>query len=185
MRHAELDANLSTGGKIHVIQGGYHISDDNSVVLTTVLGSCVAACLWDRERGVGGMNHFLLAQSEGGEDHGAAERYGAYAMEVLINGLISRGCARDRLSAKLFGGARMFEGLSDIGACNARFARAFLAAEGIPVESESLGGDSARRVEFWPASGRVRQKLLSARQAPAPLLAPAPAPAPVGDVELF
>ena len=183
MRRAESETGLPSGGKIHVIQGGYHISGDDSVVLTTVLGSCVAACMWDPQRRIGGMNHFLLGESEGGADPGAAERYGAYAMEVLINGLISRGCARDRLNAKLFGGGRMFQGLSDIGASNARFARAFLAAEGIPVESESLGGAGARRVEFWPASGRVRQKLLGAREVPLPT--PAPAPAPVGDVELF
>jgi chemotaxis protein CheD len=177
--------------KVHVIQGGHFVTDDANVVLTTVLGSCVAACLRDPLAGVGGMNHFLLGESRdgAGSADGDMIRYGAYAMEVLINGLMARGASRNRLEAKLFGGARMLGGLSDIGAANARFARKFLADEGIPLLGESLGGDAARRLEFWPVSGRVRQRLVSVQEveqkpARAPA-APAPAAADGGDLELF
>lgn len=85
-------------------------------------------------------------------------RYGVYAMEILINDLLKMGASRDRLQAKLFGGAKIMERLNDVGAENARFARKFLATEGIPVVSESLGGRRARRIEFWPVGGRARQR---------------------------
>ncbi|MDQ0465534.1 chemotaxis protein CheD [Caulobacter ginsengisoli] len=175
--------------KVHVIQGGHFVTDDGNVVLSTVLGSCVAACLRDPLAGIGGMNHFLLGESRTeGQADGEMIRYGAYAMEVLINGLMARGASRNRLEAKLFGGARMLGGLSDIGAANARFARKFLADEGIPLLGESLGGDAARRLEFWPVSGRVRQRLVSVQeveQKPARAPIPAPAAADGGDLELF
>ena len=112
-------------------------------------------------------------------------RYGAYAMEVLINDLMKSGARRDHLQAKLFGGARIMQGFSDIGATNAAFARRFMTDEGIPVVAESLGGRSARRVEFWPATGRVRQRAVD--EAPPLALRPTPSPAmaDAGGVELF
>lgn len=177
-------AGQSTGGerKVHVIQGDHHVTDSENVVLTTVLGSCVAACVRDPVAGVGGMNHFLLGEGGGGEDI----RYGAYAMEVLINALIAKGADRRRLEAKLFGGARMFHGLSDVGASNARFARKFLQDEGIPLTGESLGGMGARRVEFWPATGRVRQRIVNDNEAvEVTRRAPARPPANDGEVDLF
>ena len=140
--------------KLHVVQGEHRVSSDPDVSLLTILGSCVAACLYDPLRGVGGMNHFLLADGDGEE----AMRYGAYAMEVLINDLLKLGASRERLQAKLFGGAKIMERLNDIGAENVLFARRFLATEGIPVVGESLGGRRARRVEFWPVGGRARQR---------------------------
>ena len=170
--------------KHHVIQGEHAVSGDPDTVLTTVLGSCVAACLHDPVRGVGGMNHFLLADGGDGEIVAdEAMRYGAYAMEILINDLMKRGARRERLEAKLFGGAKMIETLHDVGSSNAAFAQRFLEDEGIPIVSASLGGRRARRVEFWPASGRARQRAvedsadLPARQAPAPVFG--------NDVELF
>lgn len=169
--------------KVHVIQGEHHVSDDPEVMLTTVLGSCVSACLHDPVAGLGGMNHFLLADAGAGGDSEAV-RYGAYAMEVLINSLLKRGAARGRLQAKVFGGARMFDGLSDVGAGNARFVRGFLEVEAIPLISESLGGLTARRVEFWPATGRARVRHATAEPVEIPA-ARRPQPAPIGDVELF
>jgi chemotaxis protein CheD len=148
--------------KRHVIQGQHAVSSDPSTMFTTVLGSCVAACLHDPERGVGGMNHFLLADDADGARVGeAAMRYGAYAMEVLINDLMKRGARRERLEAKLFGGAKMIESLQDVGAANAAFARRFLEDEDIPLIAASLGGQRARRVEFWPTTGRARQRQVS------------------------
>lgn len=144
--------------RIHVVQGGQAVSADPTACMTTVLGSCVAACLWDAQQGLGGMNHFLLPEAP----HGSAadERYGVQAMEMLINGLLKRGASRDRLRAKVFGGARMTAGLMDIGARNGAFVRQFLTTEGIRLESASLGGERARRIQFWPVSGRARQHVI-------------------------
>lgn len=149
---------------INVIQGDYIISRDPNAVLSTVLGSCIAVCMYDPETGIGGMNHFLLPSREGAE--GENVRYGAYAMELLINGLLKKGARRSSLRAKMFGGASMMGNLRDIGGSNAAFARQFLRDEGIPCTAESVGGNSARRVKFWPVTGRVRQLLVAPDAAP-------------------
>ena len=171
--------------KMHVIQGEHAVSRDQDVVMTTLLGSCIAVCLHDPVAGVGGMNHFLLAETNDGvRFEEAAMRYGAYAMEVLINDLMKLGASRDRLEAKIFGGAKMFDALNDVGLGNAAFAKSFLQDEGIPVTGVSVGGRRARRVEFWPASGRARQREVER----APELLPttgAARSAPDGGVELF
>ncbi|WP_297512176.1 chemotaxis protein CheD [uncultured Caulobacter sp.] len=179
--------DLERSTKVHVTQGESHVTADPNVVMTTVLGSCIAACIRDPQAGVGGMNHFLLPEGDG-RGGGDAVRYGAYAMEVLINDLLKRGARRERLEAKIFGGAKLFDGLSDVGASNAAFAERFLRDEGIPIVSSSTGGVSARRVEFWPTSGRVRQRLVAVDNAPQDVRRPTPAPMPAvasGDVDLF
>lgn len=150
-----IESRRSERSAIHVVQGEYAVSSDPAVVLCTLLGSCVAACIRDPEAGVGGLNHFLLPEGTGGS---SSLSYGVNAMELLINDLLRRGARRDRLEAKLFGGARMLNNMSDIGAQNARFGREFCEKEGIPITGGSLGGAQARRIEFWPASGRVRQQ---------------------------
>ena len=176
------------GKRVHVVQGEHHIPDDPDVMLTTILGSCVAVCMRDPKTGVGGMNHFLLpsGKAEGLDD---GRRYGAYAMELLINELLRTGARRDRLEAKLFGGARMFGGLSDVGASNAAFAEKFLRDEGIPVVGSSLGGLAARRVQYWPTTGRAQQRTVTDNAELTRLRDPVvrtPAPAPDdGSVELF
>ncbi len=174
---------LSPLRKMHVIQGEYQVVSDPDVVLSTVLGSCVAACMRDPAAGVGGMNHFLLPGDSPGHE---SERYGAYLMELLINGLLKRGARRERIEAKLFGGARMVQGLSDIGAQNSAFARKFLYDESIRVVAENLGGTNGRRLEYFPVSGRARQIVLPQS---ATLLEPtAKRPAPPeshGTLELF
>jgi chemotaxis protein CheD len=129
------------------------------------------------------MNHFLLPEDTGAQAGDESMRYGAYSMEVLINDLMKLGARRDRLQAKLFGGARLFDSLGDIGGANAAFARRFLELEGIPVTGGSLGGFQARRVEFWPVSGRARQR--SVEQAPEVMRRPMAPAAPSGGVELF
>ena len=170
--------------RVHVIQGEYHVTADPEVVLTTILGSCVAACIRDAAAGVGGMNHFLLPGPE--EEAGdASVRYGVHAMELLVNGLLQQGARRHRLEAKLFGGARIVQGLTDVGALNAAFAERFIARERIAYSGGSLRGDQGRRLQFWPGSGRARQLALS--RAEATVLA-AQRPAPMTDsgvVELF
>jgi chemotaxis protein CheD len=145
--------------KIHVIQGEHYVTNDPEVMLTTVLGSCVAVCLRDPDAGIGGMNHFLLPDSDGAAA-GTAVRFGAHAMELLINDILRRGGKRHRLQAKLFGGGRMFNGLSDVGEANASFAERFLHDEGVPLMGGSLRGSQARRVRFWPVSGRAMQRFV-------------------------
>jgi|CXWL01.1.fsa_nt_gi chemotaxis protein CheD len=172
---------------LHVVQGHYEISNDPTIILATVLGSCVSACARDPLLHIGGMNHFLLP----GEANAPRDsmKYGVQAMELLINGLLQRGAARERIEVKLFGGARVVEGLSDIGEKNAEFAQRFLKAEGLRCVGESLGGDRPRRIRFWPTTGRVSQLFLD-RADPVALsnerVRPAPAPAAdSGDLELF
>lgn len=140
---------------IYVAQGECQISDNPAAVLSTVLGSCVAACMWDERSGLGGMNHFLLPHgpAPGRND---AVRYGVHSMELLTNGLLKRGANRKNLRAKLFGGATMAANLGGIGDLNASFARNFLAVEEIPCLAEDLGGTFARRVNFHPTSGQAR-----------------------------
>ncbi|MFV2034071.1 MAG: chemotaxis protein CheD [Halocynthiibacter sp.] len=106
------------------------------------------------------MNHILLPDGQGSRPNSA----GVNSMEVLINALIKLGAKKARLKAKLFGGARMVAGLSDIGALNSDFSRRFLRAEGIDCIGESLGGTSPRRIQFWPYHGRVRQRISENRE---------------------
>ncbi len=168
---------------VNVIQGDYAISEDSDEILTTVLGSCIAVCMYDAQRKIGGMNHFLLPSREG--ESGANVRYGAYAMELLINGLLKKGAQKHRIEAKIFGGASMMGNLRDIGAANARFAHDFLKDEGIPCVAESVGGTSARRIRFWPTSGRVRQLLVSGNIEPVEQVAPRAPSKPAQEIVLF
>lgn len=172
-------ATAGSKARIFIAQGEHAIASGPDAVISTLLGSCVAVCLWDPVAGIGGMNHFLLPD-EGVTSLGMSG-YGANAMELVINGLIRRKAQRSRLRAKLFGGAMMISGLSNVGKRNAEFARSYLLRENIPCDSQSLGGTQARRVEFWPADGRVRIKFLSDD----PIAAPPPKPAVAIDIELF
>jgi chemotaxis protein CheD len=176
-------AALATEQRIHVGQGDHHVTSDPNVMLTTILGSCVAMCLRDPDTGVGGMNHFLLPEGAGaGTD--AGRRYGAYAMELLINDVLKAGARRDRLEAKLFGGGRMFDTLKDVGLANADFAERFLRDEGIPVVGGSLRGSGGRRLHYWPVSGRALQRAVT--DSHVPVVAPPRVETFVsGAVELF
>lgn len=168
----------------HVMEGQFHVSDDPELVLTTVLGSCVAACLRDPVARIGGMNHFLLPGDGDRAQSRDAERYGVHLMELLVNGLMCRGAHKGRLEAKLFGGARTIFKSSDVGKMNANFAEHFLKNEGIAIVGGSLGGKSGRRVEYWPLSGRARQISIGEVEVPTAPRAPT-MPANDGDLELF
>jgi chemotaxis protein CheD len=172
--------------RVNIVQGEYFVTDDPNVVVTTLLGSCVAACIRDPIARVGGMNHFLLPAPEVRVRDVEAERYGVHLMELLVNGLLQRGARKERLEAKLFGGARTIEGLSDIGARNAAFAEKFLHNEDIVIVGGSLGGESGRRLQYWPVSGRARQATMSAdKTMPMPTVPTLPKQEPSGDVEFF
>jgi chemotaxis protein CheD len=171
--------------RIHVIQGEYYVTEDPDVMLTTILGSCVAACMRDPVAQVGGMNHFLLPGNSDRMKNREAESYGVHLMELLVNDLLHHGARRDRLQAKLFGGAATMQGLTDVGELNARFAEHFLRYEGIAYAGGSLGGDRGRRIQFWPTSGRARQVALRKNETFSSPIANVSPRAMGGEVELF
>ena len=178
-----------------VHQGDCHVSDASDLTYSTVLGSCVSACVRDRMANVGGMNHFLLAEQSGSarDRYGASARYGAFAMEQLINKVLTRGSGRKaNLEIKIFGGGKINSALDDVGAKNIDFVRQFLADEGYIAASEDLGGNYARRVLFKPYSGRAFVKRLDsdlgasvAREEIALAKRRVVVPVPMVDIELF
>lgn len=139
---------------VTVVQGGFQISSDPTIAFTTILGSCVSVCIYDDVMKIGGMNHYLLA--DGSADTTGSLRYGAYAMELLINDLLKNGASRSRLKAKVFGGSKMSDRFHDIGQKNSAFALKYLSDEGLLVLAQDLGGTSARRINFHPTTGQVR-----------------------------
>jgi len=169
--------------RLTVMQGQARVSAGPRVEFSTVLGSCVATCLYDPEEQVGGMNHFLLAEPPAG-GHVVDEHFGVYLMELLINEMLANGAAKHRMRAHLYGGANLYPGMAAIGTANAEFARTFLARERITLVREDMGGNAARRVDFRPASGMVRCRTVPNTQAPAERPSARPVVAS-GDVELF
>ena len=137
---------------------GEHFVYDEDVLITTTLGSCIAACLWDRERRIGGMNHFMLPDGAG--DSG---RYGSYAMELLINEMMKRGASRLTLEAKIFGGGAVISGMStiNVGERNTAFVLDYLRTERIAVVSRDVLDIYPRKVCFLPASGKALVKRLA------------------------
>lgn len=173
---------------ITVLQGQFHVSSRRGDVLSTVLGSCVAACIHDPRRGLGGMNHFLLPGADPRDARNI--KYGAFLMERLINAILRAGGDRHDLEGKIFGGARVVDHLSDIGRGNAEFAHRFLADEGIRVVDQCVGGRRGRRVRFWPKDGHAQVLKLdplrpevSAQTGPAGPVPPAVGGS--GDVDIF
>ncbi|MFZ5746602.1 MAG: chemotaxis protein CheD [Pseudomonadota bacterium] len=172
--------------RIPIVQGEHAVVTEPHVMITTLLGSCVAACIHDPVARVGGMNHFLLGEPHA--DHKLTgvdlQRYGVHAMELLINGLMAKGAVRSRLRAHLYGGANIISGLGSIGSSNAAFARRFMETEGIAVGHCDLGGSLARKVEFLPHEGKSRSVHVAQ-----PVNETVPPPLPVaargGELELF
>lgn len=146
---------------VKVLPGEYYVTT-RDLVMVTVLGSCVTACIRDRDKGIGGMNHFMLP--DGGESGvmSSSARYGAYAMEVLVNHLLKLGARRNSLEAKVFGGGRVMASLkqSQVGERNAQFVLNYLRTESIPVLAQDLLDVYPRKVYYFPATGRVMQKKL-------------------------
>jgi chemotaxis protein CheD len=150
------DANFKNDA-VKVLPGEFFVSDEDMLIVTT-LGSCIAACLWDRERGIGGMNHFMLPEGSG--DSG---RYGSYAMELLINQLMKRGASRPALEAKVFGGGAVIASMTtmNVGERNTQFVLDYLRTERIPVVSKDVLDTCARKVCLLPVSGKVLVKRLA------------------------
>ncbi len=144
-----------------ILPGEYFATDKN-MLLVTVLGSCVAACVRDVRAGVGGMNHFMLPRSEKDPTNpvSMSARYGTFAMEILINQLIKMGGRRENMEAKVFGGGNVLRGftLNNIGESNASFVLEYLQNEGIRVAAEDMLGVHPRKIYYFPGSGRVLVK---------------------------
>jgi len=140
---------------VRVMPGEFFVSDQDVLIVTT-LGSCIAACLWDRERRIGGMNHFMLPDGDGG-------RYGSFAMELLINNLLKRGASRATLEAKVFGGGAVIGSMAtlNVGERNTRFVFDYLQAERIPVLSKDVLDSCVRKVCLLAASGKALVKRLT------------------------
>lgn len=171
--------------RVTVIQGEAHASCDPKTEMNTVLGSCVATCLYDPVARVGGMNHFLLAEPpKTASAETVDSNYGLYLMELLINKMLALGAVKSRMKGRLYGGANINPDLGAIGSDNAAFARAFLHQEKIITVFEDLEGARARRIHFRPAAGLVRCTKVAPIAAPKdkPLVRPKSA---LGTVELF
>jgi chemotaxis protein CheD len=146
-----------------ILPGEYYYTHSDMMIVT-VLGSCVSACLRDRVSGIGGMNHFMLPDGGGEADSpvSASMRYGTYAMEVLINDVLKAGARRENLECKVFGGGAVLRGMNamNVGERNAKFVKSFLSAEGIRVVAEDLNDIWPRKVHFFPRTGKVLVKKL-------------------------
>jgi chemotaxis protein CheD len=158
VRNINPEGFVTTSPKKHIVlRPGEHFVSDERVVISTLLGSCVAACLWDQEHGIVGMNHFLLANRRYARDMRLclteAGKYGIHAMELVINGMLKRGARRENLRAKAFGGASVLnlrprDNFNCVGEVNGRFILEFLKTDGIPLVASDLGGNAGRVIYF-------------------------------------
>jgi chemotaxis protein CheD len=146
-----------------ILPGEYYFTHQD-MMITTVLGSCVSACIRDHATGIGGMNHFMLADGGGDSDSpvSASMRYGTYAMEILINEILKAGAKRENLEAKVFGGGAVLRGFNtmNVGERNAKFVREYLRMENIRIVAEDLNDIWPRKVNYFPRTGKVMVKKL-------------------------
>ncbi len=144
---------------VKVLPREFFVHDEDILIMTT-LGSCIAACLWDREKRIGGMNHFLLPDGGPG---GAGGRYGGFAMDQLIGELVKRGASRATMEAKVFGGGAVIGGMNtiNVGELNTTFVLEYLRTERIAVVSKDVLDIYPRKVCFLPASGKAMVKRLA------------------------
>lgn len=171
--------------RLSIIQGENAVVSEPEVMITTLLGSCIAACLFDPVAHIGGMNHFLLGEPNPAHTITRDDRvrYGVHAMELLINAMMARGAMRSRLRAHLYGGGNIISGLGAIGTSNSAFAKRFMAEEGIALGHVDLGGSHARKVEFLAYDGKARSIAVIDAHIPEP--AKPQLPPSGGELELF
>lgn len=141
-----------------LLPGEYYYTHEDMVIVT-VLGSCVSACIRDPITGYGGMNHFMLPAPGYGflSQSTQSMRYGNHAMDILLEQMVKAGARRERLEAKVFGGGNVVQGFdqSSVGEQNAAFVLEYLAKQGIPVLAQDLNGNHPRKVYFFPRDGKV------------------------------
>lgn len=149
-----------------IMPGELYVTRQDEGIYTT-LGSCISACICDRVSGIGGMNHFMLPNTDAKEEDAwraasasAATRYGNFAMESLINEILRNGGERKNLEVKIFGGGRILQNMTDVGNRNISFVRDYLRTEGLKVLSEDVGDIYPRTVVYFPKTGKVRVKRL-------------------------
>jgi chemotaxis protein CheD len=147
-----------------ILPGEYYVTQENELI-TTVLGSCVSACIRDKETGIGGMNHFMLPETNASKFKRGSEalvdnanRYGNYAMEHLINTILSNGGKRKNLEVKVFGGGKIIPTLTDVGTKNIEFVMDYIDQEGLKLLSKDLGDIYPRKVIYFPSTGKVGMK---------------------------
>lgn len=151
-----------------LLPGDFYVSLHGELI-TTVLGSCISACIRDPKTGIGGMNHFMLPtklentrSNWAGTPVSSQTRYGNIAMERLINLILSSGSRKQDIEIKLFGGGKVLDISTDIGGRNIDFVRTYLNKEGLNITSEDVGGSLPRKIQYYPLTGRVRVKKLNA-----------------------
>ena len=142
---------------VKILPGEYFVHHEDMLIMTT-LGSCIAACIYDRQAKVGGMNHFMLPDGAG-----ESGRYGSYAMELLINEMMKRGASRMTMEAKVFGGGQVVSGMTtmNVGERNTNFVMDYLKTERIPIVSKDVLDVYPRKVCFLPGSGKAMVKRLA------------------------
>ncbi len=150
-----------------ILPGEYYVTREAEAI-STVLGSCISACIWDENRLIGGMNHFMLPLR--GIDHSKSQwedhdsyccRYGVWAMECLINEIIKYGGKRETMRVKIFGGGNIIQDMSSlIGEQNIEFAKEYISNESLPIVGSDIGGPWPRKIIFYPATGKVLVKRL-------------------------
>ncbi len=150
-----------------ILPGEFYVSMTGELI-TTVLGSCVSACIRDKKAGIGGMNHFMLPidtqsnnNSWSGTPVNAQTRYGNIAMERLINVILAGGGKKSSLEIKLFGGGKVLQIDTDIGNKNIEFVRQYIFTEGLRIAAEDMGGIYPRKIQYFPRTGKVRVKMLT------------------------
>ncbi len=144
---------------VKILPGEYFVANEDMVIMT-VLGSCIAACIWDSQRRIGGMNHFMLPE---GTPLDTSGRYGSYAMELLINEMIKLGSARENMQAKVFGGGQVIHSFTtmNVGERNTKFVLDYLQTERIPIVSKDVLDIYPRKVVFFPVTGKAMVKRLA------------------------
>lgn len=148
-----------------ILPGEYYVTA-NTEIITTVLGSCVSACVRDPKLGIGGMNHFMLPHGRTGDGRWVGtqaespHRYGTFAMEHMINDILKMGCKRERLEIKVFGGANVLPKMTDVGKRNIAFVQEYVTTEGFRLSGSDLGDVFPRKVVYFPTTGRVLVKKL-------------------------
>lgn len=148
---------------IKLITGDCYWTSAKREMIVTILGSCISVCLYDPKLKIGGMNHILLPYGDDDNKQGNT-RFGSYAMEELINGLLKIGARKNKLKAKIFGGSDIMKNSSRIGDKNVKFAKEYLSNEGIELVSFDVGGDDARRLHFFPDTGKAMIRKLRRKE---------------------
>lgn len=180
-----------------ILPGQFYVSTQGEMI-STVLGSCISACIRDKRLGIGGMNHFMLPESTDGKGSwetgavtGASSRYGNWAMEFLINAILKQGGHKTDMEVKLFGGGAVLANMTNVGQRNIDFARSYLEQEGLEVVAQDVGGSYPRKVLYFPDTGSVKMRKLKTqrndtveRREKAYIQSISEKPA-AGDVELF